>query len=115
MPALLAISFLFYSRLYRVFPISSQGHLILFNNYYSINSAEISIDQATILAHFGSLGGIIYYFKTLKGFLFSIKLIDRPDIDRNSFLMVNLIISSVPIFFIGYVVAKLINYNEEKL
>ncbi len=97
-------------------PISSQGHLILFNNYYSINSAEISIDQATILAHFGSLFAvIIYYFKTLKGFLFSIKLIDRPDIDRNSFLMVNLIISSVPIFFIGYVVAKLINYNEEKI
>ena len=58
---------------------------------------------------------LIYYFKTLKGFLFSIKLIDRPDIDRNSFLMVNLIISSVPIFFIGYVVAKLINYNEEKI
>ncbi len=95
-------------------PISSQGHLILFDKYYSINSAGISIDQATILAHFGSLFAvIIYYYKTLKGFLFSIKLIDRPDIDKNSFLMVNLIISSIPIFIIGYIAARLIDYNGE--
>ena len=95
-------------------PISSQGHLILFNNYYSINSTGISIDQATILAHFGSLFAvIIYYYKTLKGFLYSLKLLDRPDIDKNSFLMINLTISSIPIFIIGYILAKLINYDGE--
>ena len=72
------------------------------------------INQATILSHFGSLFAvIIYYHKTLKGFLFSIKLIDRPDIDKNSFLMINIIISSIPIFVIGYLVAKLIDYNGE--
>ena len=74
----------------------------------------MSIEQSTILAHFGSLVAvIIYYYKTLKGFIFSIKLIDRPDIDKNSFLLVNLIISSIPIFIIGYIVSKLINYDEK--
>ncbi len=98
-------------------PISSQGHLILFNNFFSINdSIEISIHQATIIVHFGSLFAvIIYYFQIMKGFLFSIKLIDRPDIDKNSFLMVNLIISSIPIFLIGYIASKLINYDGEKI
>ena len=97
-------------------PVSSQGHLILFNNYFSIYSSDISIDQAAILAHFGSLiAVIVYYNKTLKGFISSVKLLDRPDIDKNSFLVINLIISSIPIFIAGYIVSKLINYETEMM
>lgn len=96
-------------------PISSQGHLIIFNHTFKIDEySDISIDTALILAHFGSLLAVItYYRKTLKRFLFSIKLIDRPDIDKDSFLLINLVISTIPIVVIGYILHEVINYNAD--
>ena len=94
-------------------PISSQGHLIIFNSIYPIdNYAGITIHEATIIAHFGSLLAIIiFYRRALIGLLFSIKMIDRPDIDKNSFILINLVISTIPVMVAGYVIFKILDYN----
>ena len=98
-------------------PISSQGHLIIFNSIYPIdNYAGITIHEATIIAHFGSLLAIIiFYRKILLGLFFSIKMIDRPDIDKNSFILINLIISTIPIIVAGYAISKVLNYDGDKI
>ena len=98
-------------------PVSSQGHLIIFNSIYPIDSyAGITIHEATIIAHFGSLLAIItFYRRALLSLLFSIKMIDRPDIDKNSFILINLIISTIPIMVAGYVIFKILDYNWDGL
>ncbi len=98
-------------------PVSSQGHLIVYNEFFDLEfETSIPIYQATILAHFGSLLAVIlFYKKTLKNFIFSIKLIDRPDLDKNSFLLINLIISTIPIILVGYIFSKIFNYESENI
>ena len=98
-------------------PISSQGHLIIFNSIFPIdNHAGITIHEATIIAHFGSLLAIItFYRRALLSLLFSIKMIDRPDIDKNSFVLINLVISTLPIMVAGYVIFKILDYNWDGL
>ena len=98
-------------------PISSQGHLIIFNSIYPIdNYAGVTVHEATIIAHFGSLLAIItFYRRALLNFLFSIKMIDRPDIDKNSFILINLVISTIPIIVAGYVIFKILDYNWDGL
>ena len=98
-------------------PISSQGHLIIFNSIFPIdNYAGITINEATIIAHFGSLLAIItFYRRALLSFLFSIKMIDRPDIDKNSFILLNLFISTIPIIIAGYAISKILDYNGNQI
>ena len=98
-------------------PISSQGHLIIFNSIYPIdNYSGVTIQEATIIAHFGSLLAIIiFYRKLLLGLLFSIKMIDRPDIDKNSFILINLVFSTIPIIVAGYVISKILDYNGDQI
>ena len=98
-------------------PVSSQGHLIIFNSIYPIdNYLDITIHEATIVAHFGSLLAIItFYRRALLGLFFSIKMIDRPDIDKNSFILVNLIISTIPLIIAGYAISKILDYNGDQI
>ncbi len=98
-------------------PISSQGHLIIFNSIYPIdNYSGITVHEATIIAHFGSLLAILtFYRRVLLGLFFSIKMIDRPDIDKNSFLLLNLVISTIPIVIAGFAISKLLNYNGDEI
>ena len=98
-------------------PVSSQGHLIVFNEFFGFDSmVQISIHQATILAHFGSFFAVIlYYFRTLKNFASSIRMIDRPDIDKNSFLLLNLSISTLPIIVLGYFFSLVFNYDSKNI
>ena len=78
------------------------------------NLSDISIHQSTIIAHFGSFFAVaLFYSKTIKGFIFSIKMIDRPDIDKNSFLLVNLVISTIPIIIAGYLFSKIFDYYSD--
>ncbi len=98
-------------------PVSSQGHLIIFNSIYPIdNHSGVTVHEATIIAHFGSLFAIItFYRRVLLGLLFSIKMIDRPDIDKNSFILVNLVISTIPIIIAGYLISKILDYDGNQI
>ena len=58
---------------------------------------------------------IIFYRRAILGLLFSIKMIDRPDIDKNSFILVNLIISTIPIIIAGYAISKILDYNGTQI
>ena len=100
-------------------PISSQGHLIVFNNFFPITlieNSELNILELNILAHFGSfIAIVIYYHKNLNQLLISSKFIFRPDIDAHSNMLVNLIISSIPVFIFGFYFNSLFNYFNSYL
>ncbi len=98
-------------------PISSQGHLILFNLHYDINEVtNISILEANILVHLGSLFAVlVYYYRINLNLLLSIKHLPRPDIDQNSTLLINLIIATLPGLICGYFFAKFFDYKNDLL
>ena len=66
-------------------PISSQGHLIIFNHFANLDDfAELSILELNIIAHAGSLFAVVLYynnllFKMVKG----LRVFYRPDLDMN--------------------------------
>ena len=111
------VLFCFLQGLTEFLPVSSQGHLMIYNDFFSISSnTGLSINDSTIIAHFGSLFAVvIYYRKVLVEFLYSIKLLDRPDIDKNSFLLVNLIVATLPLLIIGYFLSQVLDYNSKTL
>jgi len=98
-------------------PVSSQGHLIVFNNFFNINLiSNITILEANVIAHSGSLVAVcLYYFRQLFAILVSFKHIVRPDIDRNSTLTINLIIATIPIILCGFFFSKFFNYDNKGL
>ena len=96
-------------------PVSSQGHLIVFDNYFSdLKQHELSILQANILAHFGSLlAVIIYYRKIMINLIKGIKQLPRPDIDKNPLLIY---ITTATLTIIGLVIffAKFFYYIKKQ-
>ena len=98
-------------------PISSQGHLILFNNIFDVTqSSTISILEMNIIAHMGSLLAVIFYYRsTVTHWIFSVNMIVRPDLDRKSFLLLNIFVASIPIVIMGYFFAKFFDYGGESL
>ena len=42
-------------------------------------------------------------------------MIDRPDIDKNSFILLNLVFSTIPIIVAGYVISKILDYNGNEI
>ncbi len=94
-------------------PVSSQGHLIVFNFFYNqILESNLSLLEINVFAHFGSLLAIlIYYHRRLFKLLIAIKHIPRPDIDRNSFLLIQLVVSTLPIVFVGYLFGNFFTYE----
>ena len=42
-------------------------------------------------------------------------MIDRPDIDKNSFILLNLLVSTIPIIIAGYVISKILNYDGNQI
>ena len=57
-------------------PVSSQGHLILFNNFFNINIiSNITILEANVIAHAGSLVAVcLYYSKQIFSLLISLNI-----------------------------------------
>lgn len=93
-------------------PISSQGHLIFFNNFFDITTENLSIRDMNIVAHLGSLFAIIiYYYKDCIKIFFSFSDFFRSDINKHSLLTKNILISSTPLFILGYIVTSFLNEN----
>ncbi|MBH43418.1 MAG: hypothetical protein CMP25_01350 [Rickettsiales bacterium] len=93
-------------------PISSQAHLIVFNNFYELEINELSIRSLNIMAHFGSLLAIItYYFKDCVRLILSSKNFFQSYLDPYTILLKNIIYASLPVFFIGYFAADQISTN----
>ena len=68
-------------------PVSSQGHLIIFNNFFNINIIPIlTILEANVIAHAGSLVAVCLYYSKQIFLIISLQHIVRPDIDKNSTL-----------------------------
>lgn len=88
-------------------PISSQAHLLFFNNFFSVENEELNIRQLNILVHFGSLLAIVfYYFKDCVRLSMSIKHFFRSDLDPYVNLLHCIVISTLPLVFLGFLVAK---------
>ncbi len=98
-------------------PISSQGHLILYNHLFDISYLlSLTILEANIIAHSGSLLAIlIYYSGTLKSLIFSFRNILRPDIEKHASLLIFMIVSTIPIIISGYYFGKYFDYETEKM
>ena len=98
-------------------PVSSQGHLIVFNSFFNINIiANISVLEANVIAHAGSLVAVcLYYWKQLLLLLISFKHIVRPDIDKNSSLVIHLTLATIPILVCGFLFSKFFDYDNKSL
>ena len=98
-------------------PISSQGHLIIFNHFANLDDfAELSILELNIIAHAGSLFAVVLYynnslFKMVKG----LRVFYRPDLDINLALLIKIVISTIPIVVLGYLFGKNFNYDNHLL
>ena len=89
-------------------PISSQGHLIVYNHFTNLDEfSELSILELNIISHLGSLLAVVlYYNKLLFKIIRSLRVFYRPDLDKNLSLFFNLIISTIPIVIVGYFFAE---------
>ena len=98
-------------------PISSQGHLLVFNNYINItNFSNLSILELNILSHLGSLLAVfIYYNRFIFSSIRGLKLFFRPDLNKNLSLSYKLIVSTIPIIIAGYYFGKSFDYNNDFL
>ena len=95
-------------------PISSQGHLIIVNKFFSYEYETIlSTLEINIYAHFGSLLAVSFiYNNQLLSFIKSLKMVIRPDLDSDAFLLNHIIISTLPIILIGFFFAKFLITNK---
>ena len=73
-------------------PISSSSHLILVSNYLNFNNQNLSID---VSLHIGSFFAVLIYFKK-----------DIFSFVQNKELAFKIIISSIPVMFVGYILVK---------
>ena len=74
-------------------PISSSSHLIIFSNYLNFQSQSLTID---VSLHIGSFIAVITYFhKDIINFI------------KNKDLFLKIIVSSIPVMFIGFLLVHL--------
>ena len=98
-------------------PISSQGHLLVFNTFFNVTDfSGLNILELNVISHLGSLLAVIIYYNsfilsTLKG----LKIFFRPDLNKNLSLSFKLIISTIPIIIVGYFFGKTFDYDSDFL
>ena len=74
-------------------PISSSSHLIIFSNYLNFQSQSLTID---VSLHIGSFIAVITYFHR-----------DIINFIKNKDLFLKIIVSSIPVMFIGFLLVHL--------
>ena len=78
--------------------------------------SNITILEANVIAHAGSLVAVcLYYSKQLFSLLISLRHIVRPDIDKNATLTIHLVGATLPILLCGYFFSKFFNYDDKTL
>ena len=117
MPLYLRFILAFTQGLTEFLPISSQGHLIIVNKFFSYEyESVLSTLEINIYAHFGSLMAVsLIYNKQLLSFMKSLKMVIRPDLDSDAFLLNHIIIATLPIILIGFFFAKSFDYEQESI
>ena len=70
-------------------PVSSSSHLIIVADYLNFQDQSLSID---VSLHIGSFLAVIFYFSK-----------DILDFINNKILFLKIIISSIPVMFVGYI------------
>ena len=73
-------------------PISSSAHLILITKYFNFNYESLILD---VSLHSGSLLAIVFYFRK-----------DLLDFIDNKILFIRIILSSIPVIFVGFLLIK---------
>ena len=73
-------------------PISSSAHLILITKYFNFNYESLTLD---VSLHSGSLLAIVFYFRK-----------DLLDFIDNKILFIKIILSSIPVIFVGFLLIK---------
>ena len=85
-------------------PVSSSGHLVLFESILGLEFNESTLKGFDVVLHFGTLLAIIIYFKNdlinlFKGVEKSLK---TKKLDKESTLFRNLLIATIPALFVGF-------------
>ena len=78
--------------------------------------SHITVLEANVIAHAGSLIAVsLYYRREVFSLLISLRHIVRPDIDKNSTLLIQLIVATLPILLCGFFFSKYFNYDDKSL
>ena len=95
-------------------PVSSSAHLILPGLIFSSNDLGLSFD---IAVHAGTLMAVIYFFRSELALMTKSLFINESTYDKHKQLSFHLIIATLPIIFIGFLLADLIEQRvfSEKL
>ena len=86
-------------------PVSSSAHLILPGLIFSYNDLGLSFD---IAVHAGTLMAVIYFFRSELALMTKSVFINESINDKYKQLSFNLIIATLPIIFIGFILADLL-------
>ena len=86
-------------------PVSSSAHLILPGLIFSYNDLGLSFD---IAVHAGTLMAVIYFFRSELALMTKSVFINEGINDKYKQLFFNLIIATLPIIFIGFILADLL-------
>jgi undecaprenyl-diphosphatase len=73
-------------------PVSSSGHLVIFQKLFGLNEAPILFD---VLLHIGTLISIVFYFRKS---LFSLLKFEKNDIK----LIALIVFGTIPAMFVGF-------------
>ena len=78
--------------------------------------SNITVLEANVIAHAGSLFAVcLYYSREIFSLFTSVRHLVRPDIDKNSTLVIQLIIATFPILLCGFFFSKYFNYDDKSL
>ena len=87
-------------------PISSSGHILFLNKIFDWNDVNLTL---VVAAHFGTLLAVIKYFwlDIKKYFIFGfVKILKKKTNHLQSRMLTNIIISTLPIAFVGYFITE---------